>query len=217
MVIHGQSAGGVSVDYYSYDWTEDPIISGFIPQSGTAAIRAPVGSSVNTTLAAINQWSTLSTTLGCGTVTAEDVSKSLSCMRSKSLTQVMDATAPPKGGNSNTLSWGPKIDDKTVFRDLTDRGNKGKFIHAVSSFVSEVKSVISNEFSQSLLETLIMRVQTRVLKSAAKLLCSLIAVLVVLLKFEKMLVFQLGDISMLGILRIRKRGHALKTLRVPGT
>jgi hypothetical protein len=65
-------------------------------------------------------------------------------MRSKPLGQVLDATAPPRGGKSIMGSWGPKIDGKTVFADLTERGNKGKFIHAVSSFVSGSGSINSN-------------------------------------------------------------------------
>jgi cholinesterase len=143
MILHGQSAGGASVDYYSYAWTEDPIISGFIPQSGSAAIRSAAVPG-DPTVAAINQWSTLSGSLGCGAISAEEVSKSLACMRSKPLSQVMDATAPPKTGKSMG-SWGPKIDGKTVFADLAERGNKGKFIHAVSPFFSGFKSIITNQ------------------------------------------------------------------------
>ena len=129
MILHGQSAGGASVDYYSYAWTEDPIISGFIPQSGSAAIRAGP-SPGNATVAAASQWSALSEKVGCGAVSVQEVSKTLACMKAKPLSAVMDATAPPKGGKSMG-SWGPKVDGKTVFQDLADRGNKGKFIHAV--------------------------------------------------------------------------------------
>jgi cholinesterase len=140
MILHGQSAGGASVDYYSYAWTEDPIITGFIPQSGSAAIRMQAGVG-NATAAAITQWSTLSEKLGCGAVTEFEVSKTLSCMRSKPLSAVMDASAPPKGGASAVGTWGPKIDGKTVFTDLAERGNKGKFIHAVSLFISVYMAV----------------------------------------------------------------------------
>lgn len=133
MILHGQSAGGASVDYYSYAWTADPIISGFIPQSGSAAIRmpAPVGAK-NATVTAVSQWSTLSEKLGCGAVSVADVGKTLSCMRAKPLKDVMEATAPVKGAQAMG-SWGPKIDNKIVFEDLEARGNAGKFIHAVSS------------------------------------------------------------------------------------
>jgi cholinesterase len=129
--LHGQSAGGASVDYYSYAWTADPIVTGFIPQSGSAALRIPNNVAGDPTVAAVNQWSKLSQKLGCEAVTAQDVTKSLSCMRSKSLKEVMDATAPTPGAAAMG-SWGPKIDGKTVFEDLADRGAKGKFIKAVS-------------------------------------------------------------------------------------
>lgn len=134
MILHGQSAGGASVDFYSYAWTADPIISGFIPQSGSAAIRmpAPTAAGSNVTITAASQWSSLSEKLGCGTVSAAEVGKTLSCMRAKPLKDVMEATAPAKGAQAMG-SWGPKIDNKTVFEDLEARGNTGKFIHAVSS------------------------------------------------------------------------------------
>ncbi|KAE9964228.1 hypothetical protein BLS_008530 [Venturia inaequalis] len=130
IILHGQSAGGASVDHYSYAWTADPIISGFIPQSGTAAIRlsAPVAAGRNETFTAVNQWSSLSEKLGCGPVSAAEVGKTLSCMRAKPLKDVMEATAPAKGVEGMG-SWGPKIDNKIVFGDLEARGNAGKFIH----------------------------------------------------------------------------------------
>jgi cholinesterase len=131
--LHGQSAGGASVDYYSYTWTEDPIVSGFIPQSGSAALRIPANITGDPSIAAANQWSKLSQKLGCESVTTQDVAKSLSCMRSKSLKEVMDATAPSAGAAAMG-SWGPKVDGKTVFEDLADRGAKGKFIKSVRTF-----------------------------------------------------------------------------------
>ncbi|KAF2431719.1 alpha/beta-hydrolase [Tothia fuscella] len=128
MILHGQSAGGASVDYYTYAWTQDPIISGFIPQSGSAALRMGANAG-NATQNAINQWSSLSNQLGCGAVSASDVTSTLACMRSKPLSAVMDATAP-KAGASGMGTWGPKADGKTVFEDLADRGAKGNFIKA---------------------------------------------------------------------------------------
>lgn len=43
----------------------------------------------------------------------------------------MDATAPAPGGGLQMGTWGPKIDNKIVFEDLTERGNKGQFIKVV--------------------------------------------------------------------------------------
>lgn len=42
ITIMGQSAGGTSIDYYSFAWTHDPIIAGSIVQSGTAFLLLPV-------------------------------------------------------------------------------------------------------------------------------------------------------------------------------
>jgi hypothetical protein len=110
-------------------------------------------------ITAANQWSKLSQKLGCETVTAQDVTKSLSCMRSKSLKEVMDATAPTPGAAAMG-SWGPKIDGKTVFEDLADRGAKGKFIKAVCKvFILMVIELMKN--SPFLLEIQTTKVRPR--------------------------------------------------------
>ncbi|KAF4166851.1 hypothetical protein CNMCM6936_006013 [Aspergillus lentulus] len=41
ITIFGQSAGGASVDYYSYIWTEKPLVRGLISHSGTALSFKP--------------------------------------------------------------------------------------------------------------------------------------------------------------------------------
>lgn len=37
ITMFGESAGPTSVDYYTYAWTQDPIIAGNIEESGTGA------------------------------------------------------------------------------------------------------------------------------------------------------------------------------------
>ena len=37
ITIFGESAGAASVDYYAYAWTKDPIVNGFIAQSGAVS------------------------------------------------------------------------------------------------------------------------------------------------------------------------------------
>jgi cholinesterase len=134
MILFGQSAGGASVDFYAYSYTKDPIVYGFIPQSGTAGLtsRTPAGTGNLTNNAAVN-WSNLSEKLGCGAVTGVDVTKTLSCMRSKSVDAVLDATIPKSSAAAvgSSTSWGPKLDDKTVFADTSAKGAKGDFIKAV--------------------------------------------------------------------------------------
>jgi cholinesterase len=43
IIIFGESAGGGSVDMYAYAWTEDPIISGIIPESGSVPLVSSPG------------------------------------------------------------------------------------------------------------------------------------------------------------------------------
>jgi cholinesterase len=132
MVLFGQSAGGASTDFYAYSYTKDPIVHGFIPQSGTAELGSNARTTSNLTASntAITNWSNLSEKLGCGAVTADDVAKTLSCMRSKPADAVLDATVPKTSGSAMG-TWGPKLDGKTVFADTGARGTKGDFIKVV--------------------------------------------------------------------------------------
>ena len=122
ITLFGQSAGGASVDYYTYAWTSDPIVSGFIPESGTA-----VGlGQLSATNAAI-LWFNVSSTLGCGDATTNGDSV-LSCMRTKNYTSILSSI--PKSASSifAFLSFGPTVDDKVVFSDYTNRSLTGNFI-----------------------------------------------------------------------------------------
>ena len=141
MVLFGQSAGGASVDYYSYAYTKDPIVHGFIPQSGTASLTSRLPSSTgNTTNVAATNWSSLSERLGCGTVTEQDVAKTLPCLRSKPAAAILDASAP-KSSEAALNNWGPKVDGKTVFSNTNARAAKGDFIKAVLELISCVQLV----------------------------------------------------------------------------
>jgi cholinesterase len=135
MVLFGQSAGGMSVDLYAFAYTKDPIVHGLIPQSGTISGSPSriVSTGSEVPPASVKSWSDLSTALGCGEVTAKELSKTLSCMRSKPSNAVLDATAP-KGGVSAMGSWGPKADGKAVMSDVASRAAKGDFIKIVRPF-----------------------------------------------------------------------------------
>jgi carboxylesterase type B len=139
MVLFGQSAGGASVDFYSYSYTKDPIVHGIIPQSGTAGLASRTSSSTsgtsNTSNTAVTNWSNLSQKLGCGTVTAEDVTKTLACMRSKDVEAILNATVPSSSATA-VGTWGPKYDAKTVFADTSAKAAKGDFIKVVSGLAN---------------------------------------------------------------------------------
>jgi carboxylesterase type B len=124
ITIFGQSAGGVSVDYYSYAYTKDPIVSGLISHSGTALSLIP-----NTPEISAANWYTLSNTLGCGSS-----GNVLPCVRSKSFTQILQALAQVPGGPGvlPVAPFHPTVDNKIVFGNYEQLSAEGKFARIVS-------------------------------------------------------------------------------------
>jgi cholinesterase len=109
------------VDIYSYAYTKDPIVNGFIAQSGSAGVMP------GRTLS-YNAWYGVSAKLGCGG--AEAGAKTVECMRGKPFAEISKASSAggPLGG-----AFGPTTDGKVVFADLVQRRQKGDFIKRVSS------------------------------------------------------------------------------------
>lgn len=135
ITVFGQSAGGASVDFLAYGYPKDPIINGIIPQSGTAGNSVRTASPDGPNNPAVQNWSQLSQQLGCGAVPYDDVTKTLSCMRSKPASAVLSATAPKTTGDA-TRAWSVKLDPKTgVFGDMPTRGARGGFAKVVSAFI----------------------------------------------------------------------------------
>jgi cholinesterase len=120
ITLFGQSAGGASVDYYSYAWTEDPIVSGFIPESGTA-----LGLGQSTPAQSAESWYNVSAKLGCGDASMNGAMV-LSCMRTKNYTSILQAL--PSAGITGRTGFGPTIDNVVVFSDYLNRSAAGNFI-----------------------------------------------------------------------------------------
>lgn len=129
MVLFGQSAGGASVDMYSFAYPQDPIVHGLISQSGVAS--NPATPAQNSSAG----WWESSHALGCGGIEAGEAT--LTCMRSKSWQEVTD-TVPRRGVIANITSggFGPSVDNKTVFPDYVKRRNNGAFAKIVSLLVT---------------------------------------------------------------------------------
>lgn len=126
ILLFGQSAGGGSTDLYSYAWTEDPVISAFIVESGAGADNM-ISTSGNQSAG----WYETSAKAGCGGVEAGEAT--LACMRGKNWEEIMDVmekrvVLPTPGAAAFT----PIADGKVVFQDMSQRRREGKFIQAVS-------------------------------------------------------------------------------------
>lgn len=113
---------GASVDYYSYAWTKDPIVAGFIPQSGTARAFSDPAPPNNTAA-----WFNATQKLDCGGPSA-GIPATLACMRTKTFEQILNVTRSPPGLDGILGQFGPTADNKVVFDDYKNRSAAGRFI-----------------------------------------------------------------------------------------
>jgi len=129
ITIFGSSAGGTSVDIYSFAWAHNPLVSGLISHSGTALSYIP-----NTIEESTNSFYSVSMSLGCGG-RSEKPDRVVECLRqrpwedifniSNSYPQIPSATVPEP-------VFHPVADEVTVFSDYQKRSVEGKFAHLVS-------------------------------------------------------------------------------------
>lgn len=118
MVLWGQSAGAWSVNYYGYAYPEDPIVKGLIADSG--------GSTVFTTDPSHSNFTTVAAEAGCGGL---DADAELACM------QALDAsTLQAVYQNTTGVSFGPGVDNTTVFANNTER--------AIEGLVAQIPAII---------------------------------------------------------------------------
>lgn len=116
IILFGQSAGGASVDLYSYAYVDDPIVAGIIPESGNLwgwALPNPEARNARF-------WFNVTETVGCGNA-ASPPDEVLSCMRGKNATAILDAVPRLSGTDSILGGFGPTADGETAFADFKTR------------------------------------------------------------------------------------------------
>jgi cholinesterase len=130
-----ESAGGIAVDLYAFAWTKDPIVNGFIAQSGTALLRVS-----GVKVGDYSEWYAVSKKLGCGG--SEAAEKTLSCMQEKTFEDILSSwTASPDFSKSNAFGVYP--DNRTAWSDFFTRGKKGQFVKRVRSQLKVRYSVLT--------------------------------------------------------------------------
>lgn len=128
IVIFGQSSGSVAVDYWSYAYPEDPIVTGLILHSGNA-FSFPI----NSRELAEKNWYNVTSSLGCG-----DRGDVLACMRKQNFQDIKAATLkvkPPPGTSAarSQPAFQPTPDGITVFENYEPMSSNGKFAKLVSN------------------------------------------------------------------------------------
>lgn len=127
IIAFGQSAGSVSVGYLAYAYPDDPIVAGYIMESGTPHSWTPLTPSL-----AAQHWYNASSILGCGS--SGDV---LNCMQAQNTSALLAAYAKVPFDPTAALyqpQFQPVEDNITVFYDYSVRAAAGKFAKLVSPF-----------------------------------------------------------------------------------
>lgn len=125
ITVFGQSAGSVSVAYLAYAYPDDPIVAGYIMESGTPHSWIPLTLEI-----AAQHWYNASSTLGCGMS-----GNVLSCMQSKNTSEVLAAFAKVPFDPTDALyqpQFQPVEDNITVFHDYNTLAAAGNFAKLVS-------------------------------------------------------------------------------------
>ncbi|KAI9727439.1 MAG: hypothetical protein M1834_008383 [Cirrosporium novae-zelandiae] len=122
IVLWGQSAGASSVDIQNFAFPQDPIVSGFIMDSGSALLPLKSEDHVQA------NFSFVAENLGCA---SKDAEAELGCMRKIPQEQIESFLQKNEklhlGGSSPKLSFIPIPDEALVFSDYTKQYKDEKF------------------------------------------------------------------------------------------
>jgi hypothetical protein len=103
-------------------WTRDPIVHGFIQESGTVFAFVPASPKESA-----ENWFDVTTQVGCGG-REEDSSALMNCMRSKNYTEILTVASQLNSAGSVLGDFAPTVDDEEVFSDYAQRAASGRQI-----------------------------------------------------------------------------------------
>lgn len=117
ITLFGESSGGASADFYSYAWTDDPIITGFIFMSGSV-VGKETGALANDT--ANEFWFNATQKAGCGDSSA-NLDEVFECMTKVSAKEIAQSLPNHSLLDSRPRPFNPVIDESLVYSDYTTR------------------------------------------------------------------------------------------------
>lgn len=118
MLLWGQSAGSISVDYYNYAYPKDPIVSALAMDSGTAF------TSIVSTDTSHSNFTFVASQLGCANSSSPQAE--LNCMRKVPASTIESFVADYQAnGTTPSISFLPIADNKTVYANYTARALAG--------------------------------------------------------------------------------------------
>lgn len=126
IIIWGQSAGSISVDYYSFTYPDDPIAAGMSLDSGT------VFSDITTQDTAQTNFTFVAENVGCEGFD-DDSSGRIECMRGVDAAKINDFISTyTQSTQQPGINFAPVVDEKVVFSNYTGRMLDGKQAKIVS-------------------------------------------------------------------------------------
>ncbi|KAK6443638.1 hypothetical protein LTR95_000465 [Oleoguttula sp. CCFEE 5521] len=120
MILWGQSSGSMSIDWYTFGFYDDPIVTGVIEDSGTGftgGFTRPESDTSNFTYVAEN--------VGCAGY-GEDSTGLLACMRKVDALVINDFVEKVQRAGQLVFYFVPVVDEELQFANITERALQGK-------------------------------------------------------------------------------------------
>lgn len=132
MILWGNSAGAISVDYYNFAYPSDPIVKGLIMDSGTAFSPTPTNDT------AYSNFTFVAENVGCDGLAADPAAQ-VACMRRVDAHTIEDFIAEYRDSQAvPTILFRPFYDEELVFSNYTARAEAGLQAQIVSSLKKEL-------------------------------------------------------------------------------